>query len=237
MLVVSGGSFALAESKADGAATELTDRGVAEYNAGHYTEAAALLTRAYELDPAPRLLFNIARAHDRGGEREKARSFYRRYLDGSTEPELAQRARSALARLDAPPDDPPPKPAPTPARPSPTSAPAPALKPEPKPEPAPQANAPSWPPYALMGAGGVVLGAGVGVAIWANATANDMRASTDPVDKPSLRDAASARAVAADITMAVGVVLIASGIVWKLTTRESTGARAMVSPLGMWGQW
>jgi hypothetical protein len=48
------------------------DKGVVAYNLQKFDDAIAAFTRAYEIDPAPILLFNIAQSHWKKG-RERAR--------------------------------------------------------------------------------------------------------------------------------------------------------------------
>lgn len=55
------------------------DSGVKLYNLGRFDEAIAEFEKAYELDPHPILLFNIAQAHRQRGDAERAIFFYRRY--------------------------------------------------------------------------------------------------------------------------------------------------------------
>jgi tetratricopeptide (TPR) repeat protein len=50
------------------------------YREGRFEDAAALMRRAYELDPAPTLLFNLARALESAGDLEGAVEGYRNYL-------------------------------------------------------------------------------------------------------------------------------------------------------------
>jgi hypothetical protein len=57
------------------------DRGVKLYNLGHFQEAIGEFEKAYDLDPAPILLFNIAQSHRQLGNKERALFFYRRYLE------------------------------------------------------------------------------------------------------------------------------------------------------------
>jgi hypothetical protein len=66
------------------------EKGATEYNLGHFGEAIAEFEKAYELDPAPVLLFNIAQAHRQNGNNERAAFFYRRYLEQA--PGAANRA-------------------------------------------------------------------------------------------------------------------------------------------------
>jgi Tetratricopeptide repeat len=66
------------------------EKGATEYNLGHFADAIAEFEKAYELDPAPILLFNIAQAHRQNGNNERAAFFYRRYLEQA--PNAANRA-------------------------------------------------------------------------------------------------------------------------------------------------
>src|SRR4051812_40533662 len=66
-------------------------RGMSEYRSGHYDEAIEAFNRAYQVDPAPILVFNIAQAHWKKGDRELALEAYRRYL--TLDPGAANRAQ------------------------------------------------------------------------------------------------------------------------------------------------
>src|SRR5262249_46892027 len=57
------------------------DRGAKLYNLGHFQEAIPEFERAYDLDPSPIFLFNIAQSHRQLGNKERALFFYRRYLE------------------------------------------------------------------------------------------------------------------------------------------------------------
>jgi len=73
------------------------EKGAAEYNLGHFSESIAEFEKAYELDPAPILLFNIAQAHSQNGSNERAALFYRRYLEqapnAANRPEVEKRIK------------------------------------------------------------------------------------------------------------------------------------------------
>src|SRR4051794_36245020 len=55
------------------------DRGIVQYNLGHFTDAITEFEKAYELDPSPVLLFNLAQAYRQAGDTDRAIFFYRRY--------------------------------------------------------------------------------------------------------------------------------------------------------------
>ncbi len=215
-------------ARADARSDTLIRQAAALYQAGDYEGAAATLLVACDPHVEPRCLFNIARAYDKAGNTAEATRYYRRYLDAKdTEPPLVQKAHDALDRLE-------PKPAPPPEPPPVVVLPPPTILPPPPPietkslpatlpkESAPVAVHPSHAgAYVLVGVGIAGLAAGLGVAIWADVTANQLHDSLDPTTKPGLRDAAYTRGTAADITMGVGAALAATGIVLRLTSSGS----------------
>jgi hypothetical protein len=82
-----GARPAAAGEAAKKAAKPHYDKGAAEYNLGHFADAIIEFEKAYELDPAPILLFNIAQAHRQNGDNERAAFFYRRYLEQAPDAE------------------------------------------------------------------------------------------------------------------------------------------------------
>jgi tetratricopeptide (TPR) repeat protein len=63
------------------AAHKLFDQSELRYREGKFQEAAVLLREAYALDPAPILLFNLARALESAGDLSGAVDAYERYLE------------------------------------------------------------------------------------------------------------------------------------------------------------
>jgi tetratricopeptide (TPR) repeat protein len=57
------------------------DRGALNYNLGHFQEATAAFEKAYEIEPSPILLFNIAQCQRQLGNNDRALFLYRRYLE------------------------------------------------------------------------------------------------------------------------------------------------------------
>ncbi|HSS39491.1 MAG TPA: tetratricopeptide repeat protein, partial [Polyangia bacterium] len=74
-------SVARAESGNADTAQAHFDRGAKLYNLGHFQEAIGDFEKAYDLDPSPIFLFNIAQSHRQLGNKERALFFYRRYLE------------------------------------------------------------------------------------------------------------------------------------------------------------
>src|SRR5690606_38392201 len=98
-------------------ARELYRRGIDEYKAKKYAEAAATLKASYELEPKPDALFALAQAERLAGRCPEARAHYRQLLEATTELATAKAVQSNLDLCE-------PEPAPAPARPPP-AAPAP----------------------------------------------------------------------------------------------------------------
>jgi hypothetical protein len=84
---ISSGSRALAEVPE---AKSHYDRAIVQYNLGHFQDAIAEFEKAYEIDPAPVLLFNLAQAHRQAGNIERAIFFYKRFL--ASDPNSKKRA-------------------------------------------------------------------------------------------------------------------------------------------------
>lgn len=63
---------------------------------GRLDEAAALFQKAYDLDPAPTLLYNIGRVYDLKGDLARARDYYERFLAHEKDPERLARGRQRL---------------------------------------------------------------------------------------------------------------------------------------------
>jgi Tfp pilus assembly protein PilF len=76
------------------------EKGATEYNLGHFTEAIVQFEKAYEIDPAPILLFNIGQCHRQSGNKERAVFFYRRYLEQNPKAENRSEVESRIADLD-----------------------------------------------------------------------------------------------------------------------------------------
>lgn len=78
--------FGITPARADGPATptqdarSLTVAAKQAFDGGRFVEAADLLNRAYALQPTPVLLYNMGRAYQQAGEKEKAIDAYERYL-------------------------------------------------------------------------------------------------------------------------------------------------------------
>ncbi len=81
-------------------AREHFKRGAAEYQQGDYSAAIAEWLRAYELDPRPRLQYNLSQAYERLGQLEKAVQALQAYIKGTPADDVQMgTARVRLAAL------------------------------------------------------------------------------------------------------------------------------------------
>jgi tetratricopeptide (TPR) repeat protein len=71
---------AQSEAEAEAEARELYQKGLVKFDVADYDEAIALFKRAYEVDHAPPLLFNIAQSYRLKKDYDRAREVYRTYL-------------------------------------------------------------------------------------------------------------------------------------------------------------
>jgi tetratricopeptide (TPR) repeat protein len=79
----------------------LVKEGERLFNARKYREAVDVLKRAYDAQPDPRLLYNIARAYEQAGDMREALSYYDQFIknaEGDMDPLLLKRAHSAAER-------------------------------------------------------------------------------------------------------------------------------------------
>lgn len=211
-------SFAADVSPQDrNAAIELFQESRKAYQAGRFEEAANLLRRAYALDPAPTLLYNLARALESGGDIDGAADAYRRYIDADPTAKDRAAIERRIANLEAqirerdelrnrleaerqrraqptPPPD---------AGQVTTVAPPPPSK-------------PSAVPWVVAGTGGASLVVGAvlgGLAQTEHGKAKDAITMQDAVDAD---DRARGLARGANIAFGVGGALTAAGLVWGL---------------------
>ncbi len=183
-------------------AGDLMKKGIDQYKAGKYTDAAATLQQAYDLDHKPETLFALAQAQRLSGDCTSAAANYHRVLEQMSDVNTAKLVQQnlALCEKDAP-------------------------KPEPKPEPVAAPTAPAPEPQivtrtvvkegktdvlaaSLFGVGMLSLGAagGLYLAASSNADAADKAATLDAHN--SLSDKAKAEDVGMVVAAGVGVVAI-----------------------------
>jgi len=76
------------------------EKGATEYNLGHFADAIAQFEKAYAIDAAPILLFNIGQCHRQLGNKERALFFYRRYLEQDPKAENRVEVEKRMAELE-----------------------------------------------------------------------------------------------------------------------------------------
>jgi tetratricopeptide (TPR) repeat protein len=210
---------ALAQNKGDhDLAVALFNHSNEAYKKGDFKGAAADLEKAYALEPAPVLLYNLGRAYEGLGDTKNAIDAYERYVKAQPDAEDRGAIDSRLTtlrhqleletRASAPPPPPPPEV-------HPVSPP---------------------PPRGLGAAPIIVTGIGVaGVAVGgvfgalALSTASSQNApSTSQVDAVSAHDRASTFATVSTVSFIAGGVVTLAGIVWiivdRATAKKTTAA-------------
>ena len=205
-----------------------TENGGRYFQLGRFGDAAREFQAAYDLSRRPELLFNLARALEAGGRDREAIDAYERFdtagSPGVERATLHARIEALRARL-------PQTPAPTAPTIPVVSAPLPTGPVAPSPPVAPAAPARSLAlPVTLLGAGGALLVTGLALGLTVSSTHADLEARcTGRVCDPALQadaDAASTRAVVADVLGGVGLAAIAAGVVVLLLPRAHADARA-----------
>jgi tetratricopeptide (TPR) repeat protein len=102
--LLSAPAFAAPAAGADSKAVSLAKEADRFYRDRRFREAAEVLQQAWQLEPIPLYLYNIARAWEQASQPHQALESYRAYLaqpSGLTDPELVTRAKAAVERLEA----------------------------------------------------------------------------------------------------------------------------------------
>jgi tetratricopeptide (TPR) repeat protein len=100
LLLVLSAASVLAQSP-DARAKEKFKSSQTDYDLGRFEPALKGFSEAYEIKPLSGFLFNIAQCHRQLGQYERARFFYRRYLDVSpTVPKNADQVELLLKQMD-----------------------------------------------------------------------------------------------------------------------------------------
>lgn len=216
-------------------AIELFKESKKRYRDGDFEAAARLLEEAYAIDPAPTLLYNLARARESAGDLEGAVDAYRRYLEAdpaakdrgaiekrieNIDRQLKERAELE-AKIEAQRETPPPPPPPPPPI-------AVTTTPEPtEPEVSPV-------PWIIAGVGAAVIGSGVVLGILASGRNTDAMNAPSQLDANNLADEAGGLAAAANASYIAGGIVVGAGLVWGIVsiTAADDDAVAWVPVLG-----
>ncbi len=194
-----------------------------KYREKDYTGAIELFKKAYEIEPVPNLLFNIARCYEKLEDWDSAISNYQKFV---VEPDVEKSARqAALERIEAlnqvklaqaqtqtteKPDD------------------------TVKKTPAPVGEGPdnTW-AYVTLGSGLALVAGGVGFGLLASSKQSEFEQAGSVEEKQSARDSGQTFALVADGMYIVGGVVTLVGAYLLLTSGKSETASAMqVLPTG-----
>ncbi len=184
-------------------APELFDQSRTAYKSGDFAEAARLLERAYQLDPDPTLLYNLARALENDGDHRKARVAYEQYLrarpDARDRKIIEARIKKLWARqhqADA-----------IVAEQQRLTAERAALEQS-------RTEAPSIAPWIVSGGGAAVLATGGVLGALASSRDGASRTAANQRDAITLREDAERFATMANVTMIAGAAIAAGGVLW-----------------------
>jgi tetratricopeptide (TPR) repeat protein len=200
------------EASAHSHALELFSDGKTAYKQGDLQTAIKDLEAAYELEPAPVLLYNLARAYEGLGELEKAVSAYERFLAAQPNAEDRGAIETRVATLKRQIEEREQRQASAAAEPPPPSVVAP--------------RSPSIAPIFVLATGGTGLllgGIFGGLALSENQTQN--APTTSLKDAETAHERAGAFAIASDIGFVAGGALVAAGAIWLILDRTSAKAQ------------
>lgn len=201
-------AVAFADAKVDAKAAY--QAGTEHFKAGDHVRALAAFERAYKLDPAPVLLYNIARCHEEMGDVAKARTNFELYLkrvpDAPDRADVERRIRVMQAVADR-------------NRPIKKTAPPPAD--------------PPYLAYGLAGAGAAGLIAGVVLGTRAASLDDEYSAEVLNAErKRGLGDDAESAALWANIAYGAGGALLIGGAVLWLLDSPSAPVSGFIGPNG-----
>jgi tetratricopeptide (TPR) repeat protein len=102
MVLLAGAPSPAWAQKGAKSAAALVKEGERLYNSGKYREAAEALKKAQDLQPNPKLIYNIARAYERSGDLREALSWYQQYVGLKAEdsdPALLKRSAISMDQI------------------------------------------------------------------------------------------------------------------------------------------
>lgn len=209
---------------------ELSAQAAQAYGEGDFEQAIALFQEAYDLQPVPNLLFNIAKVYEKTENWDAAEKNYKEFIKS---PDADSQAREvALERIDAIKE---------------IKAAAAAAEREKAEEekkdpvvedPPPQTveKKSNVLPWIVMGSGAGVAAVGGVFGILAMGKQKEFDEAETAADKQELRKSGKTFALVADISYAVGLVGIVTGVVLLVTSGGSDdGAATAIAPTGWVG--
>jgi tetratricopeptide (TPR) repeat protein len=191
--------------------------------AGAFARAVDEYKAAYELDPRPELLFNIAQAYRLAGDKKQALANYKRYLLEQPDGKGADEARVLVAELERQIDEDSTRLQPIPVPPVPVP-PVPVPTHVDPPQPAPDSGSTlKIAGIASAGVGLVAVGVGVKFGLDARAASNAITTHTGPwtmAEMTRFEDGQRASRNMVISYVAGGVLVAAGGVMYWLGTRS-----------------
>jgi tetratricopeptide (TPR) repeat protein len=200
------------------------------YQLGDHDGAIEILRGLLEDNDDPVLWYNLARAYEGAGEAGPAIEAYERYLAGSPSAGDREEVRERIAKLEKQAHEGPP----------------PDVESEPELEPValePMVERPRVPlfvPWVVFGVGSAGLATGGAFGILARRSEKRAADAPSQLEAQQTHDQARRRALAANISFAVGGAVAAAGLTWALVatiTHRGRSARLYPSGLGIAGRF
>ena len=191
---------------------QLSKDATAKYREGDFNAAIELFQKAYDIEPVPNLLFNIARCHEKLENWDKAIGFYQKFV---VEPDVEKDARqAAVDRIDALNEV---KQAlAAQERNSGTGDTVGDKQVETPPAAVESSPDNTW-SYVMLGTGAGLIGGGVLFGVLASSKQSDFEQSTDVGEKQDLRSSGQTFAMVADGFYITGAVVGLIGVYMLLT--------------------
>jgi tetratricopeptide (TPR) repeat protein len=227
-------------------AVQLADDSEKAYKAGHFEQAAALLSRAHDLYPEPILLYNLGRALEGMGDAKAAVAAYETYLHDAKQIDDRAAIERRIATLKAQiereqqPEATPDGPATGAGQDHPAALPA---RDVPHPIDERDDDAVSrYLPWATIGVGGAALITGLGFGWRASVNHDDAVREPSQQRAVDLQRTATHDASIANVLFVVGGATAVGGAIWEYFTwqrgeRASRSARVKLAPNGVAVQW
>jgi tetratricopeptide (TPR) repeat protein len=193
------------------------------YQIGEHRGAIEILRGLLADNDDPVLWYNLARAYEGAGEDESAIDAYERYLEGSPSARDREEVRERIAKLEARSHEP-----------TPDLTPAPTPEPVAPPPVAERRRVPLFVPWVVFGVGGAGLATGGVFGILARRSEEQAAEAPSQREAQQIHDRARRRALAANISFAVGGAVAAAGLTWAIVaTITHRGRSARVYPRGL----
>ncbi|MGE3669356.1 MAG: tetratricopeptide repeat protein [Polyangiaceae bacterium] len=195
---------------------DLVTESAEHYEAGRFQAAVDLLKRAFALETAPTIQYNLARAYEGLGDDQRAIEAYRLYLQLAPEAQdrgaVARRIsvlerqveeREALRRRASRADSAPP------------AVPDPAVD-----------SGPGWIPWGFAAVGVLLVGVGVGFGLRSQALHDDAQAADYAADAADGNRSAKTYATLANVAFVAGGMLAVGGVTWGVLALPSEAAKS-----------